>query len=652
MFPIDLTLLRKQFSFHILFAFLLIINGSHSAYAEWLFFGPVGGDVECIQVDAANGNIYIGTDDGSIYKSVDSGSSWEVLPSGLTYAGYVIKSIQITHHSPSNLYTAAWGLWGGGGIFRSNNDGITWEKCGLPDPMMGVKAFLVIPGNPDILLAATPRKLFRSQNGDSNWIEIPIPDDIQDIYSLAVAPESHDTVYIGTYRLSYRTNDGGVNWEKIDKGMKEDSHIFQFAFSPRSSSTLFTATCGWIYKSKDSGNSWTRYKQGLTVRRTLTLSIHPDDPKIMIAGTCGGAFKSKNNGLNWKRVTRKNLVVKCSAISPGPENIMYLGSENCGILRSMDRGESFQEINTGFLHMNIAEVEPVPSEPGLMFCGIINGGEKGGLHVSYDSGRNWEQIPPGSLFSDVFAVELSGNPYSRVYIATENGIYWRDRGSNKWQSSKNSAKLGRMHDLLIPDMNREIIIACGNNGLFFSDDSGTFFTRVPSRTDDETFFTLHAAGNLVYAGSNRDLYRSSDYGQTWESLNVTFGSERIQCVLHDPVKKSHIYVGTFKGLYHGSPDSDEWKKIGFGYEIPDISDIQVDPFDPDTLIATSYLIGGVYVNRDKERRWKRIDSYHNPIRAYSLSFDPHQKGRLYIGTYGHSIACNNNYVEDLIKKGK
>jgi hypothetical protein len=134
---------------------------------------------------------------------------------------------------------------------------------------------------------------------------------------------------------------------------------------------------------------------------------------------------------------------------------------------------------------------------------------------------------------------------------------------------------------------------------------------------------------------------------TWSIIPTYFGKERIQCILQDPVSATHLYVGTFKGLYHGSPATSDWLKLNIGYSIPDVSDIQVDPFKPDTLVATSYLVGGVYVTDNRGKKWERIDTYTSPIRGYSFTFDKHQEGKLYIGTYGHSIAVTSNYRDGL-----
>ncbi|OGL42405.1 MAG: hypothetical protein A2161_17280 [Candidatus Schekmanbacteria bacterium RBG_13_48_7] len=477
----------------------------------------------------------------------------------------------------------------------------------------------------------------------NSWEEIPVPNDIQDIYSLAVSPESPDTIYLGTYRLSYRTSDSGQTWQKIDTGMKEDSHIFKFVFSPANPLTLFSATCGWVYKSTNSGDSWKRFREGLTDRRVQSLAINPIDPKILIAGTCGGAFKSNNNGTNWKCVTSKNLIVKCITFSSMSESTIFLGSEDQGIFKSTDMGDSFREINRGFFHHHIPCVVPVPSENGMFFTGIINAGNKGGLYASIDGGKTWEQVPCKSLFKNVYAIQLQNNPFTRLYVGTENGVFWKDRGAMTWNFTKSSRDTGRIQTLLISADNPNIIITGGNNGLFLSKDSGSNFTKILPELTSETFFTLSESNGNVYAGSNLGLYRSPDSGQTWIKINSPFSNERIQCILQDPLSESHLYVGTFKGLYHGNPIAEKWNNLDFGYGIPDISDIKADPFDPNTLIVSSYLIGGVYVSNDRGLKWDRIDSYYDPVRAFSLVFDPFLQGRIYLGTYGHSIACNNAY---------
>jgi photosystem II stability/assembly factor-like uncharacterized protein len=129
-------------------------------------------------------------------------------------------------------------------------------------------------------------------------------------------------------------------------------------------------------------------------------------------------------------------------------------------------------------------------------------------------------------------------------------------------------------------------------------------------------------------GYGDGVYRSEDGGKSWKNMGLT-KSEHIGRIVIDP-RNSHVYVaaqgplwgpGGERGLYKSTDNGKTWKAILTVSENTGITDIVMDPRNPDVLYAAAYqrrrhvftLIDGgpesaIYKSTDAGANWTKLTS--------------------------------------------
>jgi hypothetical protein len=110
-------------------------------------------------------------------------------------------------------------------------------------------------------------------------------------------------------------------------------------------------------------------------------------------------------------------------------------------------------------------------------------------------------------------------------------------------------------------------------------------TRVVASAFDEG--TVYVAQN----GYRNDeftayLWRSTDYGRTWESLAAGLPAEPINTVREDPRAKHLLYVGTDLGAFVSLDRGQSWTALTGGLPRVPVHDLLVHPREGDLVVAT------------------------------------------------------------------
>ena len=104
----------------VIFLSLYYFLCTQSVWAQWSKKCAEGGSVNCF---VRNGvDLFAGTF-GGVYKSIDDGETWE--PSS---AGIAIEDVRSMLVTSSKLFAGS-----GGGIYASSDGGSNWSVCGLPN---------------------------------------------------------------------------------------------------------------------------------------------------------------------------------------------------------------------------------------------------------------------------------------------------------------------------------------------------------------------------------------------------------------------------------------------------------------------------------------------------------------------------------------
>jgi len=123
--------------------------------------GLSGTIVNALAVDQGTGTVYAGTNAG-VHKTTSNGATWDAINAGITTLNILSLTINdTTSDAPSaaTLTTLAAGT-SGGGVFISNNDGVSWSAVNTRLTDLKVNGIAADNGWPQYLHAATSTKVF------------------------------------------------------------------------------------------------------------------------------------------------------------------------------------------------------------------------------------------------------------------------------------------------------------------------------------------------------------------------------------------------------------------------------------------------------------------------------------------------------------
>src|SRR5436309_2196263 len=410
-----------------------MIEGSGAYSADWRTTGPTGGDVRALVMDPNDPDrFYFGTLDGQIYTSTDGARNWRLL-ANFNRPQLFVDHIIVDPRNSKVLYVAAHRHKDPGGFFKSTDGGLTWRQS----PELRNEALHSLTQseqNPDFLIAGTFNGIFRSLDAGETWSPMESANSPIHIESLAIDPRNTNVIYAGTWYLPYKTTDGGKTWRVIKNGIIDDSDIFAIDIDPRNANHIIASACSGIYETRDAGESWHKV-QGIPSqsRRTRAILQHPTIPGLVFAGTTEGFWRSAKGGENnsWMVTTSRQLEINSIAVHPRNPDIVYIGTNNYGVMVSNDGGRNFVPTNGGFSGRFVNAILPDRENANRIYATTINTTTGGGFFfVSSDGGASWQpsirNMPPRLIGYAILQDERDGN---LIYLGTNLGVYRSsDRG--------------------------------------------------------------------------------------------------------------------------------------------------------------------------------------------------------------------------------
>ncbi|MFO1417950.1 MAG: hypothetical protein U1E83_04710 [Methylotetracoccus sp.] len=145
---------------------------------------------------------------------------------------------------------------------------------------------------------------------------------------------------------------------------------------------------------------------------------------------------------------------------------------------------------------------------------------------------------------------------------------------------------------------------------------------------------------VVYAGTFRGLYKSTNGGMSWllrlnpvDTLNILVGKS-ISTVAVDPASVQVVYVGVAgEGVYKSSNGGVDWTLMSNGLTNLFVNTVVIDPTAPTTVYAGT--ANGVFKSNDGGGNWFPANTGLVGVVINALAFDPGSPTTLYAaGVFG------------------
>lgn len=564
------------------FALICAMFGGVSAAQKWTPIGPDGGDVRSLAKDPHTpGRILLGTSAGQLYESKDGGRSWARFKKLGERSDYVLDHIIFHPTQPGIIYVSAWSIENNnaGDIFISADNG---EKWGALKEMhnKSIRSFAMAPSNSDVLVAGTLEGVYRSMDAGATWKLISPANhpDIRNIESVAIDPRSPDIIYAGTWHLPWKTTDGGATWKNIKNGIIDDSDVFSIIIDPKNPSTVYASACSGIYKSDNAAEQF-RKVQGMpfSARRTRVLMQDPQQSNVVYAGTTEGLWKTLDSGATWKRITGANIIVNDVLVDPSDNKRVLIATDRSGVLASDNGGITFVASSRGFAHRQVATLLVDSNDSAVVYAGLINDKEFGGVFVSRDAGSSWKQMNDGLGGRDIFSIRQTTR--GDLIAGTNNGIFTAKSVAGAWTPLNSIINV------------TEIATKVGKKTVTRKKIAKDI---LKARVND-----IELTPTKWYAATSDGVYMSNDEGRSWHGGPLL--GERDFVAVHVTPKVAVAIAR--KGVFLSSDEGGEWIKVTMPKNVTALSDVTVDSKDGIVLAARE----GSYRSEDAGQTWKHLD---------------------------------------------
>ncbi len=291
-----------------------------------------------------------------------------------------ITDFAVPELEPWTIYAAT----GSGGLWKSVNNGQSWEPIFDNQPVISIGDIAVAASNPNVVYVGTGEAntsrstywgdgVYKSTDAGKTWTNVGLRD-THHIGRLVIHPKNPDIVYVAALghlysendeRGVFKTIDGGKTWTK-SLDIKADGRAVGAAdivMDPVKPEILYAATYDkerkpWtfnlagpgsgIYKTIDAGKTWTKLTAGLPggMLGRIGLDISLKNPLVLYANVENGN-KDKMSDADRLKELREG---KASAGMIGEE-----------VYRTDDGGKTWRKVN---------EKNPVGGGPGYYYMDI------------------------------------------------------------------------------------------------------------------------------------------------------------------------------------------------------------------------------------------------------------------------------------------
>ncbi|HEX8112712.1 MAG TPA: hypothetical protein VF516_33505 [Kofleriaceae bacterium] len=554
----------------------------------------------------ATGHAWNANAERGVFRTTDGGRTWQKVLYVDDNTG--CADLEIDSHDPSTLWAAMWQYrrtpWSftsggaGSGLYKTTDGGAHWRqvRAGLPDGQLGRIALAAANSKAGVIYAYVESRrtgVFRSADGGEHWTEANTGPSLaaRPFYfgRMVVDPGNENRIYKPSLFLSV-SEDGGKTFAAASGSFHGDVHAVWV--NPRDSAQVWIGTDGGVYGSTDRANHW-RFVGGLPLSQFYHVSVDDETPFHVYGGLqdngswmapsrrsggignrhwqnvgIGDGFwtfpdpvdkdvvYSEYQGGKLLRVNKKTLETKQIEpfarageakyrfnwntpihLSPTRPGVMYVGAQF--LLRSADRGDTWTRISPDLTTNDASKLQQE---------------ESGGLSVDNSSAEN---------HCTIFAISESPKNANVIWVGTDDGNVQVSRdGGKSWTN-----------------------VVANVPGL----PKATWVSHVEASRFDPAAalatFDGHATGDMTTY-----VYRTTDYGKTWQPLATPELHGYAHVIKEDTVDRDLLFLGTERGLWISLDGGKHWAEFKGGGDgkFPPVAvrDLVIHPSTGDLVLAT------------------------------------------------------------------
>ena len=343
--------------------------------------------------------------------------------------------------------------------------------------------------------------------------------------------------------------------------------------------------------------------------------------------------------------------------------LLSIGLLSCFLISSTTNAQKKKQANPMAAATNNLAQDPILKEQSFRLLGPFRGGRAaagigsytdvntfymgatgGGVWKSIDAGNNWKNISDGFFGGTIGAIALAPSNESIIYVGEgENSM--RGNVSEGLQGMWKSTDEGKTWK---------------NMGL----KEGRHIVRIIVHPKNPDILWAAVMGHLFGPNETRGVFKSMDGGVTWKKVLYVNSQTGASDLVIDPSNPEILYAGTWQlirtpyslesggdgsGLYKSTDGGETWNSIktnkGFPKGVWGITGIAVAKSNPDKLYALiENANGGLFMSENGGKTWELTCSDNN-IRQrawyYTKVFvDPADENKVYCPNVNFMISSD------------
>jgi len=163
-------------------------------------------------------------------------------------------------------------------------------------------------------------------------------------------------------------------------------------------------------------------------------------------------------------------------------------------------------------------------------------------------------------------------PYDSINVMTVSKTI--NSGTN-WTRSYLTTTTGFTYSLCVDPTNSNIVYAGGNPGLYKSTNGGTSWAGSGTGVSGYVYAIAvnPATPSIVYAGTPSGLFKSTNGGTSWASTL----SANVKSIVIDPTAPNTVYAGTAAGVYKTTNGGTNWTVMNDGLLSTNVTCLGLNP---------------------------------------------------------------------------
>ena len=401
---------------------------------RWRLVGPFRGGrtLTATGVPGQPNLFYFGAVGGGVWRSENAGRTWEPIFDSQPIAS--IGAIAVAPSDPNVIYVGSGeadmrsDISYGNGMYKSVDAGKTWTRIGLTDTRQ-IGRILVDARDPNLVFVAAlghgygpnkERGVFRSKDGGKTWTAVLFKDENTGAIDLAIDPSNNRTILAALWQTR-----------------RPPWNVYPPSNGPGSG----------LYRSEDGGDTWKQVaRRAVFPPRSSAASASRSRPPIRAASTRiadakeGGLYVSQDKGVSWKRASSDKRIWErgwyFAGVTVDPQNADIVYACSIALYRSTDGGKTFLPFKgaPGGDDYHRLWIDPADSRR------MIVASDQGAV-VTVDGGRTWSSWynqPTGQFYhlatDDQFPYWIYGSQQDSGAAATPSRTDYRSIMERDWKA--------------------------------------------------------------------------------------------------------------------------------------------------------------------------------------------------------------------------